>query len=165
MGKPAKTRDGEPLIRPICRNRRATFDYDVLDSIECGVVLVGTEVKTLRDGHASLENSYASVDNNGELWLLGCEIPEYAFGNRQNHEPKRQRKLLLRRREIAKFAESADQRGFTLIPLRLYFKGGLVKVEVAVGKGKQVHDKRQSVKAAEAKRDIAREMSQRRRRD
>ena len=164
MANPGKNRDGEPVIRPICRNRRATFDYDVLDTIECGVVLVGTEVKTLRDGHASLDDSYASVDNNGELWLLGCEIPEYPFGNRLNHKPKRERKLLLRRREIVKFAEKADQRGFTLVPTRLYFKGGLVKVEVAVGKGKQAHDKRQATKDAEAKREIAREMSQRRRR-
>ncbi len=163
MANAGKKRDGEPVIKPICRNRRATFDYEVLDTIECGVVLVGTEVKTLRAGHASLDDSYAAVDSKGELYLLGCEIPEYPFGNRLNHKPKRERKLLLRRREIEKFAEKADQRGFTLVPLRLYFKDGLVKVEVGVGKGKQVHDKREAVKNAEAKREIAREMRQRRR--
>ena len=100
----------------------------------------------------------------GELWLIGCEIPEYLFGNRQNHKPKRERKLLLRRREIGKFAESADQRGFTLVPTKMYFKDGLVKVQIAVGKGKQTHDKRHALKDKEAKREIDRAMSQRRRR-
>src|SRR5918993_2240570 len=104
----------------ICRNRRALHDYDILDRIECGVVLVGTEVKSLREGQASLEDSYARVDD-GEVWLIGAEIPEYAFGNRLNHKPKRPRKLLLHKREIAKFAEKADGRGFTLVPLRMYF--------------------------------------------
>ena len=165
MAKPERRpREGEPVIKAICRNRRAAFDYELLEVIECGVVLVGTEVKTLRQGHASLEDSYASVDARGELWLIGCEIPEYHFGNRQNHKPKRERKLLLRRREITKFAEGADQRGFTLIPTRMYFKDGLVKVAVAIGKGKQAHDKRQSLKNKEANREIDRALSQRRRR-
>lgn len=147
----------------ICRNRRATHDYEILDRIECGVVLVGTEVKSLREGHANLEDAYARIDN-GEVWLVGAEIPEYLFGNRLNHKPKRSRKLLLHRREIEKFAGKASQRGFTLVPLRMYFKDGRAKVEIAVAKGKQTHDKRESLKKADAKREIDRAMSTRKRR-
>src|SRR5436853_2097633 len=139
----------------VCRNRRALHEYEILDRIECGVVLVGTEVKSLRDGHANLEDSYAKLDD-GEVWLIGAEIPEYTFGNRLNHKPKRPRKLLLHKREIAKFAGKADQKGFTLVPLRLYFKRGKAKVEIAVAKGKQRYDKRQSMKTADAQREIAR---------
>ncbi len=147
----------------VCRNRRATHDYAVTDTIECGLVLVGTEVKSLRDGHASLDDAYARVDD-GEVWLIGAEIPEYLFGNRQNHKPKRPRKLLLHRREIAKFAEKADVKGYTLVPLRLYFKDGRAKLELGVGKGKQSHDKRESLKTADARREIDRAMSATRRR-
>src|SRR6267154_1587808 len=123
----------------VCRNRRALHDYEISDRIECGIVLVGTEVKSLRDGHANLEDAYGRIDE-GEVWLIGAEIPEYVFGNRMNHKPKRPRKLLLHKREIAKFAEKADERGLTLIPLRMYFKEGKAKVELAVGRGKQAHD-------------------------
>ena len=119
-----KKTDGEPVIVNITRNRRATFDYEVLDAIECGLVLVGTEVKSLREGHASLDEAFGRIDNNNEVWLVNAEIPEYLFGNRLNHKPKRERKLLLRKSEIAKFAGKADQRGFTLVPLRMYFKDG-----------------------------------------
>ncbi len=152
--------DGETNI---CRNRRATHDYEIIDKIECGLMLVGTEVKSLREGHANLEDSYGRIDD-GEVWLIGAEIPEYVFGNRLNHKPKRPRKLLLHRREIARFAEKADQKGFTLIPLRMYFKAGKAKLELAIGKGKQAHDKRESVKKADAKREIDRVMSARRKR-
>jgi SsrA-binding protein len=124
-------------------------------------VLTGTEVKSLRDGHAMLEDAYAKIED-GELWLLGSEIPEYAMGNRMNHKPKRPRKLLLHRREIAKFAGKASQKGFTLVPMRLYFKNGLAKVELAVAKGKQAHDKRETLKKKDAEREIKRAMSQRR---
>ena len=142
----------------ICRNRRATHDFEIHDKIECGIALVGTEVKSLRDGHANLEDSFARIEN-GEVWLHGAEIPEYHFGNRLNHKPKRPRKLLLHRREIEKFAGKAEEKGFTLVPLRMYFKGGRAKVEIAVAKGKQTHDKRESLKKAESKRDIDRAMS------
>lgn len=145
----------------ICRNRRATYDYDVIEAVECGIVLVGTEVKSLRDGHANLEDAYGRIDA-GEVWLIGAEIPEYTFGNRLNHKPKRPRKLLLHRREIAKVALKADEKGLTLVPLRLYFKGGRAKVELAVARGKQMHDKRQSLKKADAKRDIDRALAARR---
>ena len=147
----------------ICRNRRALHDYEIVDRIECGIVLVGTEVKSLRDGHANLEDAYARIDD-GEVWLIGAEIPEYLYGNRLNHKPKRPRKLLLHRREIAKFAAKADEKGQTLIPLRMYFKEGKAKVELAVGKGKQAHDKRESLKKADAKRDIDRALAARRKR-
>jgi SsrA-binding protein len=147
----------------ICRNRRALHEYEVVDTVECGIVLVGTEVKSLRDGHANLEDAYARVDD-GEVWLIGAEIPEYLYGNRLNHKPKRPRKLLLHRREIAKFAGKASERGLTLVPLRMYFKEGRAKVELAVAKGKQAHDKRESMKKADAKREMDRAMASRRKR-
>lgn len=147
----------------ICRNRRALHDYEVLDSAECGIVLVGTEVKSLRVGHANLEDAYARIDD-GEVWLIGAEIPEYVFGNRMNHKPKRPRKLLLHRREIDRFAGRATEKGLTLVPLRMYFKDGIAKVELAVAKGKQTHDKRESLKKADAKRQIDRALASRRKR-
>jgi SsrA-binding protein len=147
----------------ICRNRRALHEYEILDRIECGIVLVGTEVKSLRDGHANLEDAYGRVDE-GEVWLIGLEIPEYLYGNRLNHKPKRTRKLLLHRREIAKFADQAAERGLTLVPLQMYFKEGRAKVELAVARGKQAHDKRESLKKADARREIDRAMSASRRR-
>ncbi len=152
----------EEGVKVVTRNRRAFHDYEILDRIECGVALVGTEVKSLRDGHANLEDAYAKLED-GELWLIGSEIPEYAMGNRLNHKPKRPRKLLLHRREIDKFVGKASQRGYTLVPLRLYFKRGRAKVELAVAKGKQAFDKRQALKKADSEREIRRAMSNRRR--
>ena len=145
----------EEDVKVICRNRRAYHQYDIHDKLECGIALVGTEVKSLRERAANLEDAYAKITGS-ELWLLGCDIPEYSMGNKQNHKPKRPRKLLLRRREIAKFAGKATQRGFTLVPLRMYFKHGLAKVEIAVARGKQQHDKRQTLKEADAKRAMQR---------
>src|SRR5262245_42478629 len=161
MAKPAKKDQPNGVEKVVCRNKRATFDYEIIDRLECGIVLCGTEVKSLREGIASLEDSYAKIDA-GEVWLLGAEIPEYAMGNRLNHKPKRSRKLLLHRREIARFAAKATQRGFTLVPLRLYFKGGLAKVELAVAHGKQAHDKRQAQKKRESDRAIRQAMMRRR---
>jgi SsrA-binding protein len=162
MAKAPKKDDKDGELVHVCRNRRASHEYEILDTIECGLVLVGTEVKSLRDGHATLEDAYAKIEGN-EVWLVGCEIPEYPFGNRLNHKPKRTRKLLLRRSEIGKFAGKASQRGFTLVPLRLYFKKGKAKVEIAVARGKQRHDKRESLKKAEAKREMDRATARRRR--
>lgn len=150
-------------VKDVCRNRRAFHEYEVLDRLECGLVLTGTEVKALRDGLAGLEDAYARIDD-GEVWLIGSEIQEYAMGNRMNHKPKRPRKLLLHRREIAKFAGAASERGFTLVPLRLYFKNGRAKVELAVCRGKQLHDKRETMKKKDAEREIKRAMSERRKR-
>jgi SsrA-binding protein len=157
----AKKHDDEEGIQVICRNKRAFHEYNLSDRLECGIVLTGTEVKSLREGTASLEDAYAKVDD-GEVWLLGSDIPEYTMGNRMNHKPKRPRKLLLHRREIGKFAGKASERGFTLVPLRMYFKGGRAKVEIAVARGKQLHDKREAKKKADAQREIRREMSNRR---
>lgn len=156
-----KAKDEED-VKSICRNKRAFHEYLITDRLECGIVLTGTEVKSLREGVANLEDSYARIDG-GEVWLIGSDIPEYSMGNRLNHKPKRPRKLLMHRREIAKFAGKASQRGFTLVPLRMYFKKGRAKVEIGVARGKQLHDKRQDEKKAEAQRDIRRAMTDRNR--
>ncbi len=158
--KPSK--DEADGIRVVCRNRRAFHDYTVQEVLECGLVLTGTEVKSLRERSASLEDAYAKVEG-GEVWLIGSDIPEYSLGNRMNHKPKRPRKLLLHRREIAKFAGKAEQRGFTLVPLRIYFKNGRAKVELAVARGKQLHDKREAQKKADAEREIRKVLTDRRR--
>ena len=150
-------------IKVICRNKRAFHEYHISESLECGIVLTGTEVKSLRDGSSSLEDAYAKIED-GELWLIGSDIPEYAMGNRMNHKPKRARKLLLHRREIERFAGKASQRGFTLVPLRIYFKNGLAKVELAVCRGRQLHDKREAAKKTTAQKEIRQELSARRRR-
>lgn len=158
----AKKNDEAAGVTVICRNRRAAHDYHLEESIECGIVLLGTEVKSLRAGHASLEDAFARLEN-GELWLHGAEIPEYSFGNRQNHKPKRPRKLLLHKAEINKFAGKATEKGFTLVPTKLYFRMGKAKLELAIAKGKQTYDKRQSLKKHEAKREIDRAMARQRR--
>lgn len=160
MAAAKKKNDPDEGLKIICRNKRALHEYDIFDSLECGLMLNGTEVKSLRDGIASLEEAYARIEG-GEVWLIGSDIPEYAMGNRLNHKPKRPRKLLLHRREIAKFAGKASERGFTLVPLKLYFKEGRAKVELAVARGKKVYDKRQDQKKAEAQREIRRVMKDR----
>jgi SsrA-binding protein len=160
MAKQAKKDEDD--VRVVTRNRRAFHNYEIIDALECGIALVGTEVKSLRDGYANLEDAYAKLEN-GEVWLIGSEIPEYAMGNRLNHKPKRPRKLLLHRTEIEKFAGKASQRGFTLVPLRLYFKQGKAKVEIAVARGKQAHDKRQALKKSDADREMKRAIANRRR--
>src|SRR5947199_2235783 len=162
MARNSKKDKDEEGLQVICRNKRAFHEYTVSDRMECGIVLTGTEVKSLREGSASLEDAYAKVEG-GEVWLIGSDIPEYTMGNRMNHKPKRPRKLLLHRREIGKFAGKASQRGFTLVPLRMYFKNGLAKVELAVARGKQRHDKREAQKKADAQREIRRAMTDRRR--
>jgi SsrA-binding protein len=151
-------KSAEEGIKPICRNKKAFHEYSVLDRLECGIVLTGTEVKSLRDGHGNLEDAYAKLDQ-GEIWLIGSDIPEYAMGNRMNHKPKRPRKLLLHKREIHKFAGKAVQQGYTIVPLRMYFKNGRAKVEIAIARGKQLHDKREAKKKADAQREIRRAMS------
>jgi SsrA-binding protein len=151
----------DDAIKNICRNKRAFHEYAISDTLECGIVLKGTEVKSLREGVANLEDAYAKIDA-GEVWLIGSDIPEYTMGNKLNHKPKRARKLLLHKREIAKFAGKAAQKGFTLVPLRMYFKDGRAKVELGIARGKQQHDKRQDQKTAEAKREMRRAMTEKR---
>jgi SsrA-binding protein len=132
----------------------------VLDTLECGIVLVGSEVKSLRAGRISLEEAYGRL-RDGEVWLVGCDIPEYLEANRFNHNPRRPRKLLLHRREIRKFANRAYERGLTLVPLKIYFKRGRAKVLLAVCRGKQKHDKRETMKRQEARRQIQAAMRRR----
>jgi SsrA-binding protein len=162
MARSRKSDKQEEGVKIICRNRRAFHEYMIQDRLECGIVLTGTEVKSLREGSGSLEEAYARMEE-GEVWLIGSDIPEYTMAHRLNHKPKRPRKLLLHRREIDKFADKASQRGFTLVPLRMYFKNGLAKVELAIARGKQLHDKRQDLKKADAQREMKRAMSERKR--
>ncbi len=144
----------KPNFKVAADNRRARYNYEVGEKFEAGLVLTGTEVKSLRSGKATIAESYADVDRNGEMWLVNATIPEYEGGNRFNHEPKRPRKLLLKAREIAKLSQGVQREGMTIVPLKLYFnERGRAKIELALAKGKQLHDKRET----EKKRDWARE--------
>ncbi len=144
----------------IARNRKARHNYVVLDTLECGLVLVGSEVKSLRAGRVSLEEAYGRVRGE-EVWLVGCDIQEYVEANRFNHDPRRPRKLLLHRREIRRFAARASERGLTLVPLKMYFKRGRAKVLMGVCRGRQKYDKREAMKKAEARRDVQRALRRR----
>ena len=144
----------------IAENRRARHDYHLLERFEAGIALTGTEVKSLRAGRADLARAFADV-REGEVWLVGAHIDEYAQGNIQNHEPDRDRKLLLHRREIDSLLGKTRERGLTLVPTRIYFKGGKVKVEVALARGKEQRDKRRDVADRDAKRQIERAMKSR----
>ncbi|MCA9212093.1 MAG: SsrA-binding protein SmpB [Planctomycetales bacterium] len=146
--------------RTIAENRKARHKYNVLETLECGIVLAGSEVKSLRNGNLSLDESYGRVRNN-ELWLIGADIPEYVEANFMNHQPKRPRKLLLHRNELKKFAMQAHEKGLTLVPLKMYFKDGRAKLLMGLCRGKKLHDKRDSLKAADSKRHIDREMKAR----
>jgi SsrA-binding protein len=147
----------EPAEELISDNRKARHDYHVLDSLECGIALVGSEVKSLRAGGLSLDEAYARVEGE-EVWLVGANIAEYSYSHALNHVPKRRRKLLMHRREIRKFAGQAFEKGLTLVPLKLYFKAGRAKVLLGICKGKQKHDKRESMKKRDSQRDIDRAM-------
>ncbi len=151
--KPAARPAEKPAERAVAENRKARHDYEILDTLECGIALVGSEVKSLRVGRMSLDDAYGRVEG-GEVWLLGCDIPEYEQANQLNHKPKRPRKLLLHRREITKFAGHAFEKGLTLVPLKMYFKDGRVKVLLGIGRGRKAHDKRQKLKADTARREI-----------
>jgi SsrA-binding protein len=141
-------------VKLVAQNRRARFDYALGDTYEAGIVLQGTEVKTLRGGKGSLAEAWVKLDAAGEAWLMQAHIPEYEFGNRNNHDPVRPRKLLLHRRELDRLSHEVGAQGVTLVPTRLYLKAGRVKLEFAVGRGKNVADKRRDM----AKRDAAREV-------
>lgn len=145
----------------IASNRKARHDYSIVDSYECGLVLVGTEVKSLRAGKASMADSYATVDH-GEVWLRNLHIPEYEQGTWTNHEPRRPRKLLMHRAEISRLVGKTREGGLTLVPLALYFADGRVKVELALARGKKTYDKRQDLARRDADRDIARAAGRRR---
>ena len=145
----------------ITDNRKARHEYQLLDRVEAGLVLTGTEVKSLREGRATLGQAYADV-RDGEVWLHGAEIAIYDQGNRANHEPTRARKLLLHRREIERLHADVREKGLTLVPTKLYFKEGRVKVELALARGKDVRDKRRAVADRDAKRQIDRALKERR---
>ena len=145
----------------VAQNRRARHDYSILDTYEAGLVLAGTEVKSLRLGRASLTDAYASIDD-GEAWLVGLHIPEYTQGTWTNHAPRRKRKLLLHKDEIAKLLGKTKESGLTIIPLALYFKDGRAKVEIALAKGKKSYDHRQDLAKRDATREVERALGRRR---
>ena len=136
-------------------NRKARHDYNVLDTVECGIVLTGTEVKSVRHGEVSLSGSYGAVLK-GELWLVGADIAAYRFGNRFNHEPKSMRKLLVHAKELRDLQLKTEAKGLTLIPLKVFLKNGRIKVDLGVCRGKQLHDKRDALKKKAMRRDLER---------
>jgi SsrA-binding protein len=144
----------------VAQNRKARHDYSIEDVYEAGLVLTGTEVKSLRAGRASLTDGYALVED-GELWLVGVHIPEYLQGTWNNHDPRRRRKLLLRKEELRRIVGATTESGYTMIPLSLYFKDGYAKVELAVARGRQNVDKRHAIAEREAKRDMNRAIGRR----
>jgi SsrA-binding protein len=153
-GKKRKAAPGD-----VASNRQASHKYNLLERFECGLVLTGTEVKSLRDGKAQLKDSYAAI-RDGEVWLYGVYIPPYGPASRENHDPERPRKLLLHRREIERLTGRTHERGLTLIPTRIYFSGARsrAKVEIALAKGKDLYDKRQSIRTRDMARDVQREL-------
>ncbi|KAA3662696.1 MAG: SsrA-binding protein SmpB [Calditrichaeota bacterium] len=140
-------------------NRKARHDYEIIDTFEAGLVLLGTEVKSLRDGKANLKDSYARLYN-GEMWLHGTHISVYSHGTYNNHDPERQRKLLLHKKELRKLIGRVEEAGLTLVPLKLYFKRGKAKVQIALARGKRQYDKRHDIAKRDAQREIARKMKQ-----
>jgi SsrA-binding protein len=154
-GKKRKAAPGD-----VATNRQASYRFDLLDKLECGIVLHGTEVKSLRDGAAQLKDGYAQITD-GELWLHNVHIPPYGPASRENHEPERPRKLLAHRREIERLIGKVQERGLTLVPTRLYFSGPRAKVEIALARGKDRFDKRESIKARDQRRDMERALNER----
>lgn len=152
MSEKGKSGEG---IKIVAENRKAFHNYAIEERTEAGIVLKGTEVKSLRNGKANLQDSYAIIKN-GEMFLLNAHIPPYALGNRENHDPLRTRKLLLHKNEIHKLWSKSDIKGYSVIPLKIYFKKGRAKVELGVGRGKKLHDKRESTKEREAHRQMDR---------
>jgi SsrA-binding protein len=162
-GAKSQTKSAEPAEQTISENRKARHRYEVLEKLECGIVLRGSEVKSLREHKVSIDEAYARV-RDGELWLVGADIAEYKQATLWNHEPKRVRKLLVQKKQLDKLSGRTVEKGLTLVPLRIYFSPrGLVKVQIGVCRGKKLHDKRETLKANEARRSIDREMKKRKR--
>jgi SsrA-binding protein len=158
----AKKNDREG-VKIVAQNRSASYNYDIGDKLEAGLVLVGTEVKTLREGKGALREAYAEL-RGGEAWLINCHVPEYLPGGARNHDPLRKRKLLLNRREIDRLTVQTQQKGMTIVPLKIYFRDGIAKCELAIAKGKKFHDRRESERRKEAKREADEAISRMRRR-
>jgi SsrA-binding protein len=159
VGKKSKKKKqvDDPNSKHVCTNRKARHEYDIIDELECGIALVGSEVKSIRNAKISIEEAYGRV-RDGELWLVGANINEYPQANLMNHEPKRTRKLLVHKRELHKFAESAEQQGFTLVPLDVYFSKGRIKVRIGLAKGRNLYDKRQKLKGTTDRKEIRQAM-------
>lgn len=157
MGGMAKA---DPAEKVLATNRKALFHYEVLERLEAGIALVGTEVKSIRDGGLNFSDAWVEF-RAGELFLVGCRIGPYSHGNLMNHVPDRQRKLLLRKREILKLGGRATERGLTLVPLRAYLKSGRVKLEIGLGRGKQAHDKRDSIREKDVERETRQALGRR----
>jgi SsrA-binding protein len=154
-------RKADPNSKVAAENRKARFNYEVLDTLEAGLVLTGTEVKALRGGHANIQESYASVEG-GEIWLINSYLPEYLQANRFNHEPRRRRKLLVSKREMARLSQSIEREGMTLVPLKVYFnERGRAKLLLAVARGKKLHDKRETEKQRDWNREKGRLLKER----
>ena len=165
LSRPRKPTAGErakaasDAHKTVARNRKATHDYFIEDRYEAGLVLTGTEVKALRMGRASLTEAWIEIDRHGEAWLQGAHIPEYLQGTWNNHSPRRKRKLLLHRAQLERLAQRVSAKGYTVVPLELYFLGGRAKIEIALARGKQDWDKRQSLREAQDRREAARAMA------
>jgi len=145
----------EAKIKLIAANRKANFQYEIISRYEAGIVLLGTEVKSLRESRINLQDSYAKFIKN-ELWLINCHISEYKFGNINNHDPLRERKLLLNKKELKKIRSQLEEKGLTFIPVKIYFKNSLVKLEMAIARGKKLFDKRETIKRRETERKLKR---------
>ena len=144
-------------IKIITSNRKANYEYSILSKYEAGIVLLGTEVKSLRDSKVNIQDSYGKIIKD-EVWIINASINEYKFGNINNHDPLRNRKLLLNKREIRKIKQELQEKGLTLVPLKIYFRGSKIKVEIGIAKGKKLYDKRHSIAERDAKRDMDRKM-------
>ena len=147
--------------KTLAKNRKARFEYEIQKTMEVGIALQGTEVKSIRAGQINLAESYCRVDDNMQIYLMNAHISQYDFGNRHNHDPLRPKCLLLHRSEIRRLYGQVKEQGLTLIPLKIYLKGGIIKMELALGRGKKLYDKRQTMKKQDAQRDVERVLSER----
>ncbi len=147
--------------KTLAKNRKARFEYEIQNTMEVGIVLKGTEVKSIRAGQINLTESFCRVDDHLQVYLLNAHVSQYDFGNIHNHDPLRPRRLLLHRSEIRRLYGQVKEQGLTLIPIKIYLKGGIIKMELALGRGKKMHDKRQTIKKRDAERDLERALSER----
>ena len=147
--------------KTLAKNRKARFEYEIQNTMEVGIVLKGTEVKSIRAGQINLTESFCRVDDHLQVYLLNAHVSQYDFGNIHNHDPLRPRRLLLHRSEIRRLYGQVKEQGLTLIPIKIYLKGGIIKMELALGRGKKMHDKRQTMKKRDAERDVERALSER----
>ena len=147
--------------KTLAKNRKARFEYEIQNTMEVGIVLKGTEVKSIRAGQINLAESFCRVDERLQVYLLNAHVSQYDFGNIHNHDPLRPRRLLLHRSEIRRLYGQVKEQGLTLIPIKIYLKGGIIKMELALGRGKKIHDKRQTMKKRDAERDVERALSER----